>query len=39
MCTALVAVVGSVSILNLPQQDLAIDLGASQSDLLWIING
>lgn len=39
MCTALVAVVGSVSILNLAQQDLAVDLGASQSDLLWIING
>lgn len=39
MCTALVAVVGSVSILNVAQQGLAIDLGASQSELLWIING
>lgn len=39
MCTALVAVVASVSGLNVAQQDLAIDLGASQSALLWIING
>lgn len=39
MCTALVAVVASVSGLNVAQQDLAMDLGASQSTLLWIING
>lgn len=39
MCTALVAVVASVSGLNVAQQDLALDLGASQSTLLWIING
>ena len=39
MCTALIAVVASVSGLNVAQQDLAIDLGASQSQLLWIING
>ena len=39
MCTALIAVVASVSGLNVAQQDLAIDLGASQGQLLWIING
>ena len=39
MCTALIAVVASVSGLNVAQQHLAIDLGASQSQLLWIING
>ncbi|HEX2576281.1 MAG TPA: DHA2 family efflux MFS transporter permease subunit [Aquihabitans sp.] len=39
MCTALVAVVGSVSGLNVAQQAMAADLGASQSTLLWIING
>jgi len=39
MCSALVAVVASVSGLNVAQQDLAIDLGASQNQLLWIING
>ncbi len=39
MCTALVAVVASVSGLNVAQQQLAADLGASQSTLLWIING
>lgn len=38
MCTALIAVVASVSSLNVAQQDLAIDLGASQSQVLWIIN-
>lgn len=38
MCTALIAVVASVSALNVAQQDLAIDLGASQSQVLWIIN-
>jgi EmrB/QacA subfamily drug resistance transporter len=39
MLTALVGVVASVSGLNVAQQDLAADLGASQSELLWIING
>ena len=39
MCTALIAVVASVSGLNVAQQDLALDLGASQSTLLWVING
>ena len=39
MCTALVAVIASVSGLNVAQQDLAVDLGASQGTLLWIING
>jgi EmrB/QacA subfamily drug resistance transporter len=39
MILALIAVVASVSGLNVAQQQLAIDLGASQSELLWIING
>ena len=39
MCTALIAVVASVSGLNVAQQDLALDLGASQGQLLWVING
>lgn len=39
MCVALVAVIASVSGLNVAQQALASDLGASQSQLLWIING
>ena len=39
MCTALVAVIASVSGLNVAQQALAADLGASQGQLLWIING
>mgnify|MGYP003407464382 FL=1 len=39
MCIALVAVVASVSGLNVAQQALATDLGATQSQLLWIING
>ncbi len=39
MCVALVAVVASVSGLNVAQQELAIDLGATQSQLLWVING
>jgi EmrB/QacA subfamily drug resistance transporter len=39
MCTALIAVVASVSALNVAQQTLAIELGASQGELLWIING
>jgi EmrB/QacA subfamily drug resistance transporter len=38
-CTALIAVVASVSGLNVAQAELALDLGATQSDLLWIING
>lgn len=38
-CTALMAVVASVSGLNVAQQQLAADLGASQSALLWAING
>jgi EmrB/QacA subfamily drug resistance transporter len=36
--TALVAVIAAVSGLNVAQQELAIDLGASQSGVLWIIN-
>ena len=39
MCTALIAVIASVSGLNVAQQDLALDLGATQGQLLWIING
>jgi EmrB/QacA subfamily drug resistance transporter len=39
MCVGLVAVVASVSGLNVAQQALAEDLGATQSQLLWIING
>ena len=39
MCTALIAVVASVSGLNVAQQQLAADLGATQSQLLWVING
>lgn len=39
MCTALVGVVASVSGLNVAQQAIAADLGASQSQLLWVING
>jgi EmrB/QacA subfamily drug resistance transporter len=39
MCTALIAVIASVSGLNVAQQELAVDLGASQGQLLWVING
>src|SRR5918993_1342415 len=39
MNVALVAVIASVSGLNVAQQQLANELGASQSELLWIING
>ena len=39
MCIALAGVVASVSGLNVAQQAIAADLGASQSQLLWIING
>jgi EmrB/QacA subfamily drug resistance transporter len=39
MLTALVAVIASVSALNVAQQELAIELDASHSTLLWIVNG
>ena len=39
MCLALIGVVASVSGLNVATQQLARDLGASQSQLLWVING
>ncbi|MCC6438440.1 MAG: MFS transporter [Acidimicrobiia bacterium] len=39
MCLALAGVIASVSGLNVALQQLAADLGASQSQLLWIING
>lgn len=39
MCIALVAVIASVSSLNVALQALAADLGASQSELLWMVNG
>ncbi|MGW5738374.1 MULTISPECIES: MFS transporter [Streptomyces] len=38
VCTALMAVIASVSGLNVAQPDLAIAFGASQSTILWIIN-
>lgn len=38
MCAALMAVIASVSGLNVAQQQLAIDFGASQGTILWIIN-
>ena len=38
-CLALLAIMVSVSGLNVAQGALAADLGASQSELLWIING
>lgn len=38
MCTALIAVIASVSGLNVAQQQLAVDLGATQGTVLWIIN-
>lgn len=38
MITGLVAVIGAMSGLNVAQQELAISLGASQGDVLWIIN-
>jgi MFS family permease len=37
-CTALMAVVGAASGLNVAQQQVALDLHASQSGVLWIIN-
>ena len=39
MCVSLIAVIASSSGLNVAQQELADDIGASQSQLLWIING
>ena len=39
MCIALVAVIASVSGLGVAQQEMTIDLGATQSGVLWIING
>lgn len=39
MCTSLIAVVASVSGLNVATEALAFDLGASQNQLLWVING
>ncbi|MFF2302978.1 hypothetical protein ACFVVP_10810 [Streptomyces sp. NPDC058128] len=38
VCVALMAVVASVSGLNVAQPDLAIAFGASQRTILWIIN-
>ncbi|MCB1255751.1 MAG: MFS transporter [Microthrixaceae bacterium] len=38
MCLALMAVVASMAGLNVAQQELAFDFGASQNDILWIIN-
>jgi EmrB/QacA subfamily drug resistance transporter len=39
VCTALIAVVASVSGLNVAQQAIGLDLGATQSQILWAING
>ncbi|WP_318206326.1 MFS transporter [Streptomyces sp. SJL17-1] len=38
VCVALMAVIASVSGLNVAQPDLAVTFGASQSTILWIIN-
>ncbi len=38
MCTALIAVVASVSGLNVAQREISESLGASSGDVLWIIN-
>lgn len=38
VCVALMAVIASVSGLNVAQQELAVAFGASQSTVLWIIN-
>ena len=38
MIAALVAVIAAMSGLNVAQQQLAVDLGASQGAVLWIIN-
>lgn len=37
-CTALMAVIASVSGLNVAQPPLALDLNASQTEVLWMIN-
>lgn len=38
VCIALMAVIASVSGLNVAQTQLAVDFGASQSSVLWMIN-
>ncbi|MEM7325915.1 MAG: DHA2 family efflux MFS transporter permease subunit [Actinomycetota bacterium] len=38
MCLALVAVVASVAGLNVALNELAVELGASSSQILWIVN-
>ncbi|WP_020385653.1 MFS transporter [Kribbella catacumbae] len=38
VCIALMAVIASVSGLNVAQPELAVEFGASQSTVLWIIN-
>lgn len=38
VCVALMAVIASVSGLNVAQSDLAVAFGASQTTILWIIN-
>ncbi|GLY76143.1 MFS transporter [Actinoallomurus iriomotensis] len=38
VCVALMAVIASVSGLNVAQPDLAVEFGASQTTILWIIN-
>jgi EmrB/QacA subfamily drug resistance transporter len=38
VCVALMAVIASVSGLNVAQSDIAVAFGASQSTVLWIIN-
>ena len=38
VCVALMAVIASVTGLNVAQPDLAVAFGASQSTILWIIN-
>lgn len=39
VCIALMAVIASVSGLNVAQPQLAVALNASQTDVLWLING
>jgi EmrB/QacA subfamily drug resistance transporter len=39
VCLALMAVVASVSGLSVAQPQLAVELGASQATVLWIVNG
>ena len=38
MCLALIAVVASVSGLNVALSELSVELGASTADVLWIVN-